>query len=560
MDLGEQHSEAADPIRESHPKVDPALRDALCHPKNRQSGKITVISDNCPVSQITRPSLTRLCPVPSLFAVLRLEHEVLTFLSSSEETHLFEGDMSSYDRLLTHRTAQHWGLETATINQGPDQGRILATKVAKADDESDEPPMKLADIQVSLIIPSQQNPNNPRLLTRRRPGHHPMDARMNMNHHHGAHSGAPRHYRSVEEREEHYQQARARIFGPDGTPQMMIAAPYGLHTAPQLVPRGMVPVPGAMQLPMGGALPTPSASVTQGQSYTNGRNSKAQMRNRSEDLNDPDFRRGRGNVGPRYDNHFEEGAHGGGGMYVRPAYSSEFPELGVAGNNSNATTTPTNNNNSSSNMPSPRNGPSQQSNSNNVAPYGMNPYLMPTTMYAPYGMVPAMMQTMQAYPMPYPPQGQPPAGYGMPPFMSPTAGYMAAQAAAAAAAAAGHQGGGASSRSPGDPVGGGTPTSGGPGQHMMMGPHYWGMPANVPPGAYPVPMMAGMYQAPQHSPHRAARRNSIGGKQQHSSSSKSSAATTPSTEMLATAAREESCGESGGMPDENVVEEKQRQQ
>lgn len=31
-------------------------------------------------------------------------------------------------RLLAHRTAQHWGLETSTVNHGPEQGRILALR------------------------------------------------------------------------------------------------------------------------------------------------------------------------------------------------------------------------------------------------------------------------------------------------------------------------------------------------------------------------------------------------------------------------------------------------
>lgn len=31
-------------------------------------------------------------------------------------------------RLLAHRTAQHWGLETSTVNHGPEQGRILAIR------------------------------------------------------------------------------------------------------------------------------------------------------------------------------------------------------------------------------------------------------------------------------------------------------------------------------------------------------------------------------------------------------------------------------------------------
>jgi hypothetical protein len=31
-------------------------------------------------------------------------------------------------RLLTHRTAQHWGLETTSLNHGPDQGKIVAMR------------------------------------------------------------------------------------------------------------------------------------------------------------------------------------------------------------------------------------------------------------------------------------------------------------------------------------------------------------------------------------------------------------------------------------------------
>jgi len=59
---------------------------------------------------------------------------------------------------------------------------------------------------------------------------------------------------------------------------------------------------------------------------------KAQLRNRQEDLSDPDFRRNR-HSGPRFDPGYGDDIvrGGGGGIYVHPTYSSEFPELAVGG-------------------------------------------------------------------------------------------------------------------------------------------------------------------------------------------------------------------------------------
>lgn len=96
--------------------VDHALRDALCHPKNRNS-------------------------------VLRLEAEVEAFVSSGEEgPYVFSGDMSTYERLLAHRTAQHWGLLTTTPNQGPHEGRIVASR----SDATTPPRVRLSDVAVTM--------------------------------------------------------------------------------------------------------------------------------------------------------------------------------------------------------------------------------------------------------------------------------------------------------------------------------------------------------------------------------------------------------------------------
>lgn len=52
-----------------------------------------------------------------------------------------------------------------------------------------------------------------------------------------------------------------------------------------------------------------------------------QLRNKEADLADPDFRRGRGMHGPRFDPGFGEEAQAGSSMYLRPTYGSEVRPL-----------------------------------------------------------------------------------------------------------------------------------------------------------------------------------------------------------------------------------------
>ncbi|KAH7624982.1 hypothetical protein Ndes2526B_g00357 [Nannochloris sp. 'desiccata'] len=372
--------------------VDHALRDALSRHKHRNS-------------------------------VLRLEAEVEDFvLKSTEPSHNFSGEMSSYDRLLVHRTAQHWGLDTSTLSQGPDHGSILAVRTVR----TGPPQIKLTDLPVTMeepVIPVQPvQPmaagdgdgaggavSAPKVLVRR--GDRPRGGTSN--HSPGQHNGFShqRHQHSavsIEEKEINYEKVRARIFGAGGTgennsnpavggggglnnvqgmypqqhmmphhPQMMMANHYHAMQMQQQQQQqhggggggggqgqgqghayngsGNLRTQNHQQHQLSNqsvgnnassnarnGVKTNNAAANNTNTFINNTNStKAQLRNRQEDLSDPDFRRGRRNTGPRFDPGFGEDMmimHGGGGgsrqgqgMYVRPTYSTEFPSLGGGG-------------------------------------------------------------------------------------------------------------------------------------------------------------------------------------------------------------------------------------
>jgi hypothetical protein len=256
-------------------------------------------------------------------SVLRLEQEVEVFVcQSTDEGYIFQGEMSSYDRLLTHRTAQHWGLETSTISQGPDQGRIMATRTPK----TGRPKLKLADVQIPVLDEdaSFRDAAAPRLLVRRKnsdrtPRSHAQHARQQMN---------KMQQQPIEDREVHYEKARARIFGDAHGPSLVNGTNgtrpgyNSTQPIPQRPEVSVLPYPSYGMMPYGVVPmhpPPPPPPVS-----SNVPRGKAQLRNRQEDLSDPDFRRGR--YAPRFDPGFGEGSQGG--MYSRPTYGSEFPELG----------------------------------------------------------------------------------------------------------------------------------------------------------------------------------------------------------------------------------------
>ncbi|KAM1639226.1 hypothetical protein ACFXTN_008540 [Malus domestica] len=134
--------------------------------------------------------------------ILRMELDIQRFLKSPDQQ-LFEFQHfpTSYLRLAAHRVSQHYGLQTMVQDWGSDgQGnRILVRKTA----ESKYPAIQLSE------IPAKQSENNRheqiKIVIK------PRSDKNNMNGANGA--GIKRSpVRSVEERKEEYDRARARIF------------------------------------------------------------------------------------------------------------------------------------------------------------------------------------------------------------------------------------------------------------------------------------------------------------------------------------------------------------
>lgn len=131
-----------------------------------------------------------------------MELDIQRFLKSPDQQ-LFEFQHfpTSYLRLAAHRVSQHYGLQTMVQDWGSDgQGnKILVRKTAES---------KYPAIQLSEILAKQSENNRPeqiKIVIK------PRSDKNNMNGANGA--GIKRSpVRSVEERKEEYDRARARIF------------------------------------------------------------------------------------------------------------------------------------------------------------------------------------------------------------------------------------------------------------------------------------------------------------------------------------------------------------
>lgn len=321
--------------------VDHALRDALSKPRHRDT-------------------------------VLHMEHEVEQFLESSDSHYVFRGNMTTYERLLAHRTAQHWGLETASVTAaGPDHGCIVATKTAG----TGPPSIRLASLEVPMEQENEgmNGSTAPKLLVRKgKQRHSAGNGHMNVGH-------SRIRQGHIEDKEQHYERAKARIFGESaqaamGYPNLPVSGAMS-H---------MLPFPYQMRphvLPNGGqgmnVVNYASARTPQG---------KAQLRNRQEDLTDPDFRRGGSRNGIRYNPGF--GEDGQSSMYMQQTYASEYPDLGHG-----------------SGTKSPK-GPAGS------GPYGPSGYAPTMVAPIPYGFSNVYAQTSAGTPMQFSGQYMPmPYGY-----------------------------------------------------------------------------------------------------------------------------------------------------
>lgn len=136
-----------------------------------------------------------------------MELDILRFLQNPDQQQFeFQHFPTSYLRLGAHRVAQHYGLQTMVQDSGLDgQGnRILVKKTA----ESKQPVVRLSELPMKQL--ENDKPELVKIAIRRRPNR----TSVNEDNEVGIKQNP---VRSVEERKEEYDRARARIFSSPGS-------------------------------------------------------------------------------------------------------------------------------------------------------------------------------------------------------------------------------------------------------------------------------------------------------------------------------------------------------
>ncbi|KAK8633013.1 hypothetical protein V6N13_013867 [Hibiscus sabdariffa] len=147
--------------------------------------------------------------------ILRMELDIQRFLQNSEQQQQFEFQHfpTSYLRLAAHRVAQHYGLVTMVLDNGLEGSKI----VAKIAGEIRWPAVRLSEIPAKTS--ENDKPEKIKIAIRPRPNNGSVNEANQ--------SGIKRSsVRSVEERKEEYDRARARIFSSPSTPDSDDSSPH----------------------------------------------------------------------------------------------------------------------------------------------------------------------------------------------------------------------------------------------------------------------------------------------------------------------------------------------
>ncbi|CAI0374588.1 unnamed protein product [Linum tenue] len=140
--------------------------------------------------------------------ILRMELDIQRFLQNAEQQQFeFQHFPTSYLRLAAHRVAQHYGLVTMVQDNGVD-GQLNKIVVRKTGESSRCPSVRLSGIPAKQSDGDQ--PEKVKIAIRPRPNN-----AANGSNDFGL-KRSP--VRSVEERKEEYDRARARIFSCPGSP------------------------------------------------------------------------------------------------------------------------------------------------------------------------------------------------------------------------------------------------------------------------------------------------------------------------------------------------------
>jgi hypothetical protein len=250
------------------------------------TGEVAASEESLPCDAVLYSALCRSRHRPK---VLEIEKVVENFVMHSEEDEfefLEETAKSTFERLLVHRTAQHWGLSTRVVNTSDHQCSIIARKGEGFENGKIPKRCPLSDLKVTVEDDSNDHDHRyggsrypDRILSRER----------NMRGHYNSSSRPQRHAREFQQhmypmmyqgdREEQYERAKARIFGGSQYVQTMPEYPPMMYPA-----HYMQNVP--MEQPK--------------EDEADGSNKKAQMRNKKDDMTDPDFKRHGGMHGIPY--------------------------------------------------------------------------------------------------------------------------------------------------------------------------------------------------------------------------------------------------------------------
>ncbi|CAN6166103.1 unnamed protein product [Urochloa humidicola] len=277
-------------------------------------------------------------------SVLRMEQDILKFIRDPRQTQFeFPALPTSYLRLAAHRLAQHYFLQSIAIpdNSLPEGtgSRIILRKTSS---ECRLPAVRLADIPVNL--PQEESSTVTKVAIKQRPqkNFHGLNSSS-------AHSSRDNLQKSVEERKEEYNRARARIFNNssssnavDGRPAEEVTLPNTLHRSTSLELNSSNRMGQGAEITLERSLTTTSASSRSNRSKIekepsvnrNRQNNRvAIFRDRESERKDPDYDRSY----DRYMQRFDPGFGFTGGPYtVQPLYApavnynTEFPQLGSA--------------------------------------------------------------------------------------------------------------------------------------------------------------------------------------------------------------------------------------
>eukprot|EP01018_Ginkgo_biloba_P012750 Gb_08871 [translate_table: standard] len=277
-------------------------------------------------------------------SVLRMEQDVEKFIQNPRQQQLeFPQLPTSYLRLAAHRVAQHYCLQSMVVVDNNSLDGSGSKIIAQKTSESRYPPIRLADIPVTLPQDEKNNVGKVAIKQRPQKGSQSISGISN-------HSSKLNHAKSVEERKEEYNKARARIFsisssgslgGKSAEEETAALDNWQCCSLVALKPEEKASVDDLRNNHAKGQSDSSSGigrvNKTKGEREPVGRgktnNSRvAIFRDRETDRKDPDYDRSYDRYTQRFDPGFgfNLGPYSMQAMYA-PAvnYNTEFPQLGA---------------------------------------------------------------------------------------------------------------------------------------------------------------------------------------------------------------------------------------